>query len=211
MKLKLPLAWMEKRKSLLQRVSLILLLFVGQTVLGADATAAGEALLINGNFESVNGADIPSWASTGGHVFSTTGQEKSPTGWVINPAYPGEAMVIGAALDTHENILKLSQTTSKPLGVLYYRGFKAEASSYCFHFFYRGNGTIWGAVSLWQGKQFLTSANTRKLSTNSDDWLEADMTVAVEANKGADTITPAIYVTQGPVEIRNLTISPSAP
>ncbi len=175
-------------------------------VFGGAAWAAEnqEGLPVNGTFRPLAREEVRNPASDT-EVLVKSGGKDAPTGWSVNPSYPGGAVVVE---EGEPAFVRLTQTGEKPVGMWFFKRFPVEAGSYRIAFEYRGTGNVWVALTLYQGPRFLSSVFGKKLpSVSAQDWQPVEQTLTVPGGD-AETLKPQVFASEGPIEVRNLTVVP---
>jgi hypothetical protein len=177
-------------------------------VFGGAARAAEEVpgLRVNGTFRPLAREEVRNPASDT-EVLVKSGGKDAPTGWSVNPSYSGGAVVVEGA-GGEPAFVRLTQTGEKPVGIWFFKRFPVEAASYRIAFEYRGTGNVWVALTLYQGPRFLSSVFGKKLpSVSAQDWQPVEQTLTVPGGD-AETLKPQVFASEGPIEVRNLTVVP---
>ncbi|WP_309380570.1 hypothetical protein [Cerasicoccus frondis] len=183
-----------------------LLLFMCMASL-AHAGADPEGLPINGEFLPKARVEVPKTKMV--ELMVETHEGQMPTGWSVNPAYPGEAVIVGSSGD-QSNAVQLIQTETKPVGIWYYKNFPVEADSYRLKFEYRGTGQVWGALTLYINKKFRTSLFTKRFKPEStESWSTVEKEFSLK-DMNISSVKVALFCYGGPVDIRNVTVTPIA-
>lgn len=177
---------------LLSRIVSISLLFVT-----ASPLAAEEGLPVAGAFSGAEGA--------------------IPGGWKLNPSFPGKVRIVGQAPGGDGNALELAVGESqKRVGILSTTRLPVRAGEYVYRFKAKGDGEILLGLSLWSGEEWLRLTGNSK-PVQGEDWQEYEIVVRVpetasKANspneiQSVTDIQPALFVTQGAVQIANLQLT----